>query len=115
MALATEASRVLRITLQPDTTAVRLVLEGRLADAWVGEAEASWRHVQAIRDGRAVEVDLREVLAVDPAGRALLGRMSCAGARLLACGCAMREMVREVANAASASPPASREDEEKSS
>ncbi|MCC7123456.1 MAG: hypothetical protein IT178_01305 [Acidobacteria bacterium] len=100
MALAMCLVRVLRITLQPDTDAVRLVLEGRLADAWVSEAEATWRHAQAIRHGRSVEVDLRDVLAVDDAGRALLGRMAQAGARLLACGCAMREMVREVADAA---------------
>ena len=90
---------MLRITLVPTSGAVRLVLEGRLADAWVAEAAAAWERALATCGARGLEVDLREVLALDDGGRALVARMSGDGARLLACGCAMREVVREIADA----------------
>jgi ABC-type transporter Mla MlaB component len=90
---------MLRITLVPATDVVRLVLEGRLVEAWAMEADATWQQALAQRGTRALEVDVREVMAVDAAGRTLLARMARDGARLLACGCAMREMVREIAAA----------------
>ena len=90
---------MLRITLVPTPDVIRVVLEGRLADAWVAEAAATWQRALATRGTRDLEVDLREVLALDDSGRALVARMSGDGARLLACGCAMREVVREIAAA----------------
>ena len=87
---------MLRITVSPAPDAIRVVLEGRLVDAWVAEAGTAWDRARAGRGSRPLEVDLREVLAIDEGGRALIARMSGDGARLLVCGCAMREMVREI-------------------
>ena len=90
---------MLRITTDGSAAVLRLVLEGRLAGPWVVEADAAWTRACATRAGRTLEVDLREVLAIDPAGRDLVARMAHDGARFLACGCAMREVVREIAEA----------------
>ena len=90
---------MLRITLVPSADVVRLVLEGRLVDAWATEADVTWQRALAQRGTRDLEVDVRDVLALDATGRALLARMAREGARLLACGCAMREVVREIAAA----------------
>jgi anti-anti-sigma regulatory factor len=77
-----------------------LKLEGRLAGAWVVEADACWRDASATHNGRSVVVDLSAVSTVDDAGRELLLRMHNAGARFVVRGCVMRELVREISEAA---------------
>jgi hypothetical protein len=86
---------MLRITTLHDDGRIVLKLEGRLAGPWVEEVDACWRAVAAAGD-RPIDVDLRDVLLVDAAGEAELARMHRAGARLLARGCCMRELVREI-------------------
>jgi len=74
-------------------------LEGKLASAWVLEAENVWRSAPA--GGRRIEVDLTDVTAVDEAGERLLQAMNQAGARLIAEGVAMKALVGEITGAAS--------------
>lgn len=76
-----------------------LKLEGRLSDAWVEEADACWRAAVAAREGRSIVADLRDISAIDDAGRELLTRMHQAGTRLVVRGCVMREILREIAEA----------------
>lgn len=87
---------VLRITTSTSPDVVRLVLEGRLVGPWVPEAAAAWTQIAAIRGTRHVDVDLCDVLAIDADGRSLLARIAREGGRLIARGCAMREVVREI-------------------
>lgn len=88
-----------RITAQNETERFVVKLEGSLTAAWVREADTYWRAAIAGQAGRTVVVDLSDVLSVDDAGRELLVRMHRAGATFVAKGCAMRELVREVADA----------------
>ena len=63
---------------------------GRLAEGWVDELEKSWR------EHKTRLVDLRGVSFVDPAGRKLLQRMHREGAKFVASGLLVQEVVDQV-------------------
>jgi outer membrane protein TolC len=85
--------KMLRITIHESSNTWRLQLEGKLAGAWVLEAENAWHSAPA---GKPVEIDLTDVLGVDEAGRQLLNTMNRAGARFITEGIAMKTVVREM-------------------
>ena len=80
--------------LHQDGDQCRLELAGRLCGPWVDETERVWR--SATCSGKELELDMREVTAVDGAGRELLAAMHRAGARLIAKGVWMTALVQEV-------------------
>jgi anti-anti-sigma regulatory factor len=98
---------MLKITVQPEPDRIRLKLEGNLAGMWVSEVEDSWRAIHAIGDDRPLYLDLTGVEHVDRAGRYLLGLLHCSGARLIASGVLMTELVRALKDdwPAPVSPP----------
>jgi hypothetical protein len=67
-----------------------LLVCGRLAEGWVEELEKSWH------ERRTKLVDLRGVTFVDPAGERLLQRMHREGARFMASGLLVQEVVEKV-------------------
>ena len=67
-----------------------LLVCGRLAEGWVEELEKSWR------EHRTKLVDLRGVTFVDHAGQRLLQRMHREGARFMASGLLVQEVVQKV-------------------
>jgi ABC-type transporter Mla MlaB component len=86
---------MLRITVHHGGAFCRLELAGRLGCAWVAETEYVWR--SALCSGKRIEIDLRQVTAIDGAGRNLLAAMHQAGARLLVQGVEMKALVDEIA------------------
>jgi hypothetical protein len=85
---------MLRITVREDEKAGHIEAAGKIVGPWVAELENAWRAVQD--PGREIEVDLKDVMCVDEAGRQLLGRMHRAGARLVARGVLMNALVEEI-------------------
>lgn len=85
-----------RLTEQHAHGRVVLKLEGRCSSDVVGELEAAWRAVSTRTVG-PIWIDLSDVWLVDPAGCELLAAMHRAGAKFVARGCFMREVVREIA------------------
>ena len=85
---------MLRVTVHEDGTLCRLELAGRLGGPWVAETEHAWRSSSG--SDKQIEVDMRQVTAVDDAGRDLLSAMHQAGARLVAEGVAMTALVEEI-------------------
>ena len=85
---------MLRITIHENSRLCRLELAGRLGGPWVTETESVWR--AAPSSYKEIEVDMREVTAVDSAGRELLAAMHQAGARLVAEGVEMKALVDEI-------------------
>ncbi len=73
---------MLRITIEENTDAVIVRLEGRLIGTWVPEVEKCWKNLFATLGQRSVQVDLSAVSFVDAAGGALLTRMHNAGFRM---------------------------------
>lgn len=87
---------MLRITIHNQQSDCVLQLEGHLVEPWVTEVTAVWREVSQGADGRRLIVDLRGVCHVDAAGKDAMSVMYLAGARLVACGCVMPEVIREI-------------------
>jgi anti-anti-sigma regulatory factor len=87
---------VLRITTRTNEDGLLLELEGRLSGPWVPELEAAWRAARATDPEASIRVNLCEVDVVDAAGRYLLALMHESGAQLVARGCAMSELLREI-------------------
>ncbi|ALA56467.1 hypothetical protein [Nitrospira moscoviensis] len=85
---------MLKITLHREDTPARMVLEGRLAGAWVEEVRAAWRTFSL--DGRPLLVDLTGVTYVDTEGKVLLADMGDGGAQFRAAGCCMKFLVEEI-------------------
>ena len=87
---------MLRITLLDALEGVTLMLEGSLAGLWVKETETAWRSAQSALTGRPLVVDIKAVDRVDQAGVYLLSLLCLKGARLVASGTAMTELVRGI-------------------
>ena len=85
---------MLRITVQEDSSRLRLHLAGRLVGLWVAETENAWRSAPV--SGSPVEIDMRDVTGIDQAGLCLLQAMNQAGARFIAKGVAMEALVEEI-------------------
>ena len=86
-----------RITTRGADGELALTLEGNLTGPWVDELENCWHTVVAAAPGAQIRVDLSSVCRVDSDGRELLRAMHRAGARLVARGCVMPVLVREIA------------------
>ena len=85
---------MLRITVRDDSDAWRLKLEGKLAAAWVKEAESAW--LPARTEKKRIVIDLSGVTVVDDAGCKLLEEMNEAGAQFLAEGVEMKALISEI-------------------
>jgi ABC-type transporter Mla MlaB component len=88
-----------RITTRGGDGELVLTLEGNLTGPWVDELNTCWHTVAAAAPGARLRVDLSSVCRVDSEGRQLLSAMHRSGARLVARGCVMPVLVREIAEA----------------
>ena len=88
---------MLRITSRNADGECVLKLEGCLAGPWVSELDDYWRAVR--HTNRPMRIDLTDVCHVDEAGRELMTVMYHAGARFVAHGCLIPELVREISQA----------------
>lgn len=94
---------MLKITLARDEQPARIILEGKLAGAWVEEAREAWRSVPKQDGGTPVIVDLKAIDYVDGGGKELLAEMWRSGATLQATGCCTKYIIEEIARTGSAS------------
>ena len=85
---------MLRVTVHEDGRLCRLAIAGRLAGPWVAETERAWR--SSLCSGKQIEVDMRDLTAVDDEGRGLLLAMHESGARLLLQGVWMTALMEEI-------------------
>lgn len=85
-----------RITTKGVDGELVLTLEGNLTGPWVRELETCWRAVAQTAPGARLRVDLTSLCRVDSEGRVMLSEMHRAGARLVARGCVMPVLVREI-------------------
>jgi anti-anti-sigma regulatory factor len=91
---------MLRITTHDTASEFVMQLEGCLAGPWVRELDACWHDAVATLDGRPMRIDLTAVCHVNSVGRELLSMMYLAGARFVARGCVIPEIVREISESA---------------
>jgi len=93
---------MLRITIYADDAWWRLHLAGRPEGDLVAEAEHTW--ISAPISDQRVEIDMRDGLWVDEAGRYLLQAMQRARARFVTKGVWMKTLIEEI----TANPPRQR-------
>jgi ABC-type transporter Mla MlaB component len=86
---------MLRITVKKDNTTETWELEGKLSGEWVPELERLWRQ-RTPQSGRSIEIHLKAVSYIDPAGKQLLAEMRQQGAEIKGCGCMVRAFVEEI-------------------
>jgi anti-anti-sigma regulatory factor len=87
---------MLRITIDKNSRATTLRVEGRLTGPWVDELERAWRAVTIDPANGCVSVDLSDVTFVGDEGKKLLEAMYGEGAKLKASGCVTRRLVEEI-------------------
>lgn len=93
-----------RITTRGADGELVLMLEGYLTGPWVSELEGHWRTVLDAAPTAQLRVDLTGLCRVDSAGRELLTTIHRCGARLVAKGCVMPVLVREIAETTAPQP-----------
>jgi hypothetical protein len=86
---------MLRVTKVEERSKTTLTIDGQLAGDSIGVVEACC--CQAASNGKPVDVCLRDITVVDPAGRALLMRLADEGVRLVAKGVYISYLVEELA------------------
>ena len=93
----THFSNMLKITEQrgQERDAMSLVLEGRLAGAWVEQLE-TYCSMMVLNRQRCTMIDLTGVRFIDINGKALLSRLWRQGISLRATGCLNRCIVAEI-------------------
>ena len=89
-----------RITTHGMDGELVLTLEGYLTGDWVHELVICWDQIVATAPDAMIRVDLTGLWRVDAAGRDVLEALHRAGARLVAKGCVMPVLIREIAESA---------------
>jgi len=83
---------MLRVTIKKENTPETWELEGKLAGEWVPELDRLWRQ-RTPQSGATIEILLKAVSYIDPAGKQLLAEMRQQGAEIRGCGCMVRAFV----------------------
>ena len=87
---------MLKITVQEESDARTVVLEGILAGPWVDELEHTWLTLIGKHFDQLVLVDLSGVTFVDPEGKKVLGRIYDEGADLRASDVMNKAIIEEI-------------------
>ncbi len=90
---------MLKITTHRETHSTTFQLEGRLAGPWVEELERCWTSAVRRPEKHPFHLDLTGVTYVDAKGKDLLKTIHREGASLVASGCLMSCLVREITQA----------------
>jgi ABC-type transporter Mla MlaB component len=85
---------MLRITIKKDESSEVWELEGKLSGEWVCELDRLWKERSPLTG--SMEVHLKAVSYIDPAGKELLAEMRQQGAEIRGCGCMVRAFVEEI-------------------
>ena len=86
---------MLRISVKTTDSMETWELEGKLSGEWVKELERCWKEYSP-QPGTAIQVRLKSVSYIDPAGKQLLTEMHEQGVEIQGCGCMTRAVVEEI-------------------
>jgi anti-anti-sigma regulatory factor len=88
---------MLKITLQESENAVKVVLEGRITGPWVTELNRAWVETVPRIGSRRVEIDMRNVIYADAAGKQVLRTIfSQSGAKLVGSSLGIQDLAEEI-------------------
>ena len=92
---------MLKVTIKQADSAETWELEGKLSGDWVRELERCWKE-RTTPAGVSLQVHLKAVSYIDPAGKRLLAQMHGRGVEIRGCGCMTKAVVEEITRHASA-------------
>ena len=87
---------MMKVEIQEAGDDVVLIVEGRLAGAFVAELENCWNVARAAHPRRAIAVDLKNVTCVDRAGKYLLRLMQSNGVSFRRAGLAIQDILEQI-------------------
>jgi anti-anti-sigma regulatory factor len=88
---------MLRITIHEKESEMELVLEGRVAGAWVEELDRVWAETAPRLGSRKLSIDLRNVTYADSSGKRVLRSIfSQSGAELVANSLGIQDLAGDV-------------------
>jgi hypothetical protein len=86
---------MLKVTIKQIDSDETWELEGRLSGDWVKELERCWKE-RVSPEGSVLQVHLKAVSYIDPAGKQLLTEMHGRGVEIRGCGCMTKALVEEI-------------------
>jgi len=86
---------VLKVTIKQADSTETWELEGKLSGDWVKELERCWKE-RTTPAGVPLQVNLKAVSYIDPAGKQLLTEMHGRGVEIKGCGCMTKALVEEI-------------------
>jgi hypothetical protein len=86
---------MLKVTIKQVDSTETWELEGKLSGDWVKELERCWKE-RASPDDVPLQVHLKAVSYIDPAGKQLLTDMHGRGVGIQGCGCMTKAVVEEI-------------------
>ena len=87
---------MLKITRIDTDNEQRLILEGRLANPWIGGIRSHWEETRHAHPERDFVVDVNGVVRIDDAGESALALMKAEGAQFLASGVRMKHLIHDL-------------------
>lgn len=90
-----KAGAMLKVTVKQENSAETWELEGRLSGDWVKELERCWKD-RVPTDGFPLQVHLKAISYIDPAGKQLLTEMHGRGVEIRGYGCMTKAVVEEI-------------------
>jgi hypothetical protein len=91
---------MLKVTIKQGESAETWELEGKLTGEWVKELERCWKE-RTTPAGVPLQVHLKAVSYIDPAGKQLLADMHGHGVEIKGCGFMTKAVVEEIIRHAS--------------
>ena len=92
---------MLKVTIMEAESGDTWELEGKLSGEWVKELERCWKQRSSL-DTPGLQVHLKAVSYIDPAGKHLLTKMHAQCVEIKGCGCMTNAVIEEITRNASA-------------
>lgn len=89
---------MLKITTIDTRSERRLVVEGKLAQPWVGELRTTWGRASEDLEGRKLVIDLQDATVISQEGEAELFQLMRDGAKFSCCGVLTRHVLKRLAH-----------------
>ena len=88
-----------KITTWNNSGTIRIVVEGKLTRACIGELNNSWQSAKLLESRGSILVDLTGVTYIDASGKQLLARMHEQGTEFLCAGLMTKFLIEEIKSA----------------
>jgi hypothetical protein len=94
--MGTKKNGMLRISIIDSRTERRLVLEGKLIAPWVAELRNTWKTAKTELQGRALVIDLGDIIVISQEGENALLELMSEGAKFRCGGVLTKYLIQQL-------------------